>query len=118
MLCLSTSSTATPASTHHGADSQPVPIHNTISRPTPPGPWVDRHECECGATFDDFRGFESGVDAWDQGLELLRLMNEDYHPSRGPVIHAAHCIKLRRWYEVHATCSAAEAHWLAARGEG
>ena len=86
-------------------------MHAEIASHTSPGPWVDRFECKCGESFEDFRAFASGAEAWDAGLELLRRTNRNppgYFPTTGPVVWAASRIKLDKWYERHAFCDAAE----------
>ena len=79
-----------------------MPVNAKILRPTPPGPWVDSIECECGCKYDMVK---FGI-CWDDGVALVRSMNgeDGGFRTRGPVLWAMRTLKLSMWYAAHEHC--------------
>jgi hypothetical protein len=83
-----------------------------ISKPQPPGEWVDDESCVCGALYDEFRAFPPSK---KKGQRFSRAANHvrtaaggfesgGGYRSRRVVLWMMRVIKLAEWYESHVGC--------------
>lgn len=84
-----------------------MPVNAKIPEPRPPGPWVTKDSCECGAVYD----WDADKVRWADGVERMRLANgEDEHGngggfrSRSAILWAMHVVKVEAWYLAHSAC--------------